>query len=93
MKWELEQYKYVNSPQCGEQVYLLDKADTAGLKLPAGDLMLFDNERAVVNSYDDRGLMTHETFYDKPDDINEFIELAKELKNLARPLPDLAVYK
>jgi hypothetical protein len=90
IEWELEHYKYVNVAQCGEQVYLLDKADVSHLDLPAGDLMIFDNKRAVVNSYGAHGLMTHQTFYDETDDINEFIQLAKMVRNLAKPLAEFA---
>lgn len=86
LEWELKHYEYINIPKCGEKVYLINKADIADLKLPAGDLMIFDGTRAVINTYDKNGFMTHETFYEKGDDISHFLKLASALKKLAQPL-------
>ena len=80
----------MNTAQCGETVYLLDKSDAGGLKLPAGDLMIFDKSRAVLNAYNQNGLMIQQTSFDEDDDINGFLELAKKLKNLAKPLQNSA---
>jgi hypothetical protein len=87
LQWELEHYKYVNVPRCGERVHLVNKSELIGLEIPPGDIIIFDKIRAVVNDYDARGLMTRQTFYDKNDDINNFLELRKQLIKLAKPLP------
>lgn len=79
MEWELQHYKIVNIPKCGEKVHLVSRSDILELELPAGDLMIFDKKRVVVNKYNSRGLMTHQTFYDENDDINKFLELRKML--------------
>jgi len=87
LRWELRHYEHINVPRCGEKVYLVDKARTAALDIPEGDLMIFDDSRAVVNTYDKNGLMIRETFYEKGDDISRFLRLAAQLKELAQPLP------
>lgn len=84
--WELEHYNHVNIPLYGEQIYLLENTEALSLKLPGGDLMIFDNERAVLNSYSKNGQVINQTFYDQADDINEFIQLSKKLKSLAKPM-------
>lgn len=84
-EWELEFYKHVNIPS-GEQVFLLDKKDTLDLKLPSGDLMMFDNQRIAVCAYDESGRVTSETFYDERDDISQFLELKRVLLARARPV-------
>lgn len=86
MKWEIEFYKRISMPLRGEKVYLLNRLDTSNLKIPAGDLMIFDKKRAILNTYNEHGLMTHETFYDENDDINQFLELRKRLIARAKPL-------
>jgi len=85
IEWELEHYRYVNVAKCGEAVYLLDKAQAADLELPAGDLMIFDNSRAVLNEYQN-GRMVQETFYDQGDDILRFLELRKTMMERAKKL-------
>ncbi len=40
----------------------------------------------VVNKYNSRGRMTHQTFYDEADDIGRFLELRKMLMERAKPL-------
>lgn len=86
LEWEVEHYKLVNIAKCGESVYLLNRSEVKDLDIPAGDLMVFDKKRAVVNTYNSRGFMTHETFYDKDHDIKKFLELRKKLMERARPL-------
>ncbi len=90
IKWELEHYRYVNVPKCGEQVYLVDKADISVLELPHGDVMIFDRTRAVVNAYNPQGLVISQTFYDESDDISQLLELVKKLKKLAQPMHDFS---
>lgn len=86
MEWEMSYYKHVSIPLRGEQVFVVRKPDLNGLKLPAGDLMIFDMKRAIVNSYDQTGLMIKADFYDEADDISQFLELRKVLKSHARPV-------
>ena len=86
IEWEIEIYKRKNIPLGGEQVYLVDKKDLSGHEIPSGDMMIFDDKRVVINTYDNNGLMTHETFYDETDDTSSFLKLKKELFKLAQPL-------
>ncbi|MGH7157002.1 MAG: DUF6879 family protein [Candidatus Saccharimonadales bacterium] len=74
-------------PKCGESTYLVYKPHVGGLKLPPGDLMIFDKHRAVVNTYNKNGLMTDQTFYDEQDNLlSNFLELRHQLLGLAKPL-------
>jgi hypothetical protein len=84
--WEIEFYRRVSIPLRGESVYLLNRSDTTDLELPVGDVMIFDKKRVVVNTYNQRGLMTHQTFHDEVDDIGRFLELRKMLIERAKPL-------
>ena len=86
MEWEINYYKHISIPLRGEQVSIIRRADLNGLDLPAGDLMIFDKRRAIVNSYDQTGLMTQADFYDEHDSISHFLELRKGLKFLAKPI-------
>ena len=83
--WEIEHYKHINLPS-GEQVFTVAQDDVGDLRLPSGDLMMFDNKRAVVCAYDQTGRMTHQTFYDESDGITMFLQLMHALMNLAQPL-------
>jgi hypothetical protein len=88
LAWELMAYRLKNIPACGEKVSLVPKQKIAGLDLPPGDLMIFDNKRVVINAYDDTGLMVRADFYDADggDDISEFLLLKEELTKQAEPL-------
>jgi hypothetical protein len=86
IEWEIEVYKRINVPKCGELVFLVDKAALGGLQLPPGDLMIFDAARAVVNDYDAHGRVTNRTFYDETDYISKFLKLARTLKKTGRQL-------
>jgi hypothetical protein len=83
--WEMEFYKHVNIPG-GEQILIVDKQDIANLDLPTGDLMMFDNKRVSVCSYDKTGRVIRQTFYDENDDIAKFLSLKHDLLPLAQPL-------
>jgi hypothetical protein len=48
--WELEFYKIISQSLRGEQVLVIEKADTEELGLPKGDMMIFDETRVAVNS-------------------------------------------
>ncbi|HEX3568471.1 MAG TPA: hypothetical protein VHT70_02220 [Candidatus Saccharimonadales bacterium] len=84
-EWEIEYYKRINIPG-GEQVFIVEKRQTVGLDLPSGDMMMFDNSRAVVCSYDETGRMIRQTFYDKNDDTTKFLQLKHDVLPLAQPL-------
>lgn len=84
IEWEIQHYKNVNIPMCGEQVFIIDKADVKNMHLPSGDFMIFDNKRVVLNDYDNTGKMIRQTFYDEKDDISEFLKLKSKLLKLAQ---------
>lgn len=85
-EWEIECYKISNIPG-GEQVFIVDKDDIKDLHLPSGDLMVFDNRRVAICTYDETGRMTQQTFYDeKDDDISTFLELKGNILTFAHPL-------
>jgi len=86
-EWEIEFYKRVNILG-GEQIFIVNKQDVAHLNLPSGDLMMFDNKRVSVCSYDKSGRVVQQTFYDESDDIAKFLQLKHDLLPLARPLQD-----
>jgi hypothetical protein len=86
LEWEIEYYKRISIPLRGEQVYIIHKSDLSDLRLPAGDLMIFDNRRAILNNYDQNGLMIEETFYDESDDISSCLELRNKLIRRAEKL-------
>jgi hypothetical protein len=86
LEWEIELYKRLSIPRRGEKVHLLNRSDAKDMDIPTGDLMIFDKKRAIVNTYNWHGLMTHETFYNESDDITKFLELRKKLIELARPI-------
>jgi len=82
----MKYYEHISTRLRGEQVFIVRKLDLNGLIVPPGDLMIFDKRRAVVNSYNQNGLMTQADFYDEHDDISHFLELRKVLKSLAKPI-------
>jgi hypothetical protein len=86
MQWELEYYKSISIPVRGENVSIVRRRDAAGLKIPKGDLMIFDNERAILNSYDNNGRMIAADIYESSYDLYSFLELKKAIINLAKPL-------
>ena len=83
LEWEMEAYKYINKPLCGEKINIIPRSKINDLDIPKGDFMIFDNKRVVVNNYSDNGLMTHQTFYDETDDISLFLELRESLLNIS----------
>lgn len=83
-EWEIEYYKRINIPG-GEQIFVVDKQQIEALDLPSGDLIMFDNGRAVICGYDKTGRMAHQDFYDKHDDMTKFLELKRNLLAIARP--------
>lgn len=86
MEWEIEYYKHVSMPLRGEQIFIVHRFKLADLKLPPGDLMIFDSQRAIVNSYNQSGLVIEADFYDKHDDLSELINLRNDVVRLAEPL-------
>lgn len=51
IEWELQHYKLVNIPKCGEKVYLVNRLEIVDLEFPNSDIMIFDKKRVVVNTY------------------------------------------
>lgn len=86
LEWELEYYKNVNIPKCNEQVFLVKKPDVGNLQIPKGDMMIFDNQKVVINRYNDGGRMISQDFYNQADDISAFLNLKQQLLSLAKPL-------
>ncbi|OGL25583.1 hypothetical protein A3E49_02195 [Candidatus Saccharibacteria bacterium RIFCSPHIGHO2_12_FULL_49_19] len=86
IQWELEHYKHVNKPLWDESIFLINRSEVADLDIPSGDTMIFDKKQVVVNKYNSRGLMTHETFYDEHDDISHFLKLRIALIERAKAL-------
>lgn len=86
IEWEIEHYKRVNQPVWGELVRLVNRLDIADLVLPAGDFMVFDDRRAVVNDYNSAGLVVSQTFYDETDDISWLLKLKPEIIRAGKSL-------
>jgi hypothetical protein len=86
MEWEIEYYKHVSMALRGGRLFSVRKASLGSLKMPAGDLMIFDGLRAIVNSYDQKGMVVAADFYERNDDLNEFIKLRETIMKLAEPL-------
>ena len=86
MEWEVEYYKRLSIPLRGEQVYLVNAKDLGSLRIPNGDLMLFDSRRAIVNEYDQKVRMVASKFYDIDDNLSSFLELKKTLESHAKKL-------
>lgn len=79
LEWEIEHYKNINVPLCGEEVYLIKKEDTSNLDLPDGDFVIFDEQRVAKNYYDETGKVYKMDFYDSRDDISNFLNLKRDL--------------
>lgn len=79
LEWEIQHYKYINIPQAGENVYLVDKKEVFDLDIPGGDFVIFDRVRVVRNYYDGTGREYQMDFYDEGDDINGFLKMREEL--------------
>jgi hypothetical protein len=86
LEWEIEHYKHINIPICGEEVYRVDKEDVTHLEIPSGDMMIFDKQKVVVNQYNEEGLMMGATFYEKGDNISSFLSLREELLRYIQPI-------
>lgn len=80
IEWELEHYKHVNISKCGENVFLVNAEEVANLDIPSGDMMFFDDTKAVINQYYDNGKVISSTFYDESDDISRFISLREAIR-------------
>lgn len=84
LEWELEHYRQVNMPLCREEVYVVQKSELSDIYLPAGDLMIFDNKKAVVNVYNEDGYMTEQSFYEGKD-IQPFLSLKEVTTTIGKP--------
>jgi hypothetical protein len=79
VEWEVEVYKTHNIPHGKEDVYLVDRKDLVGIDLPAGDFMIFDKQRVILNDYDETGYAYQQTLYGEGDDIRRFLDLRELL--------------
>lgn len=79
MQWEIEVYKTRNVLLGKEEVYLVDRKDIVDIDLPAGDVMMFDQEKLIVGQYDETGYAFMQTIYDQDDDISRFLDLRAKL--------------
>lgn len=87
LQWEIEHYKHINIPQCGEKVFLVNENYTKNFSIKPKDMMIFDNKRVVVTDYDATGLMTRQTFYDETDDISSSLQFKNQLMHFAIQFP------
>jgi hypothetical protein len=65
---------------------VIEKAEAGELELPKGDMVIFDESRVAVNSYDQNGLVVSTDFYDQADDISKFLKLKSELQKRAKAI-------
>lgn len=85
-QWELEHYKLINIPRCGEDVFTVSDENVFDLPLPKGDIMFFDDDKIVVNEYNSEGKMIKATFYDEKDKLDKFLELREKLRARMEPV-------
>jgi len=83
--WELEYFKLVNLPG-GEQIFVIDKDNLGEVSLPGGDVVIFDDQRAVANTYDKTMRMEEQAFYTGSNSIAGFLALKESLLQMAAPL-------
>lgn len=83
-QWEMQAFRRWNIPFARETVYLLPRPRLAQLHVPDGDVTIFNNDRVVVNGYDNN-CVAYSTFYDasKGHDITQFTTLRQQLLMLA----------
>lgn len=85
LEWEIMYYKLVNIPLGGEKVFLVNWNNINVEAIP-GDFMIFDNQRVANSHYDDTGRMIGMDFYDKGEDITQFMQLKDLLLSYAEEL-------
>lgn len=85
LKWEITHYKLINIPIRKEKVFLVSSESIADVSVP-GDFVIFDDNRVAVSLYDSTGVMTDMNFYDKSEDISQFLALKKLLLSRATQL-------
>lgn len=85
LEWEIMHYKLINIPLGDEKVYLLDLEEIKNVVIP-GDFMIFDNKRVANSHYNQSGIMTSMDFYDRDEDISNFIKLKDLLLGKATEL-------
>lgn len=78
LEWEIMHYKLVNIPMRGDRVFLVAADSIRDLVIP-GDFMIFDDEWVANSHYDKNGIMTGMDFYDKGEDISQFLKLKQLL--------------
>lgn len=90
MEYELAHYRVVNVPLVGEEVYIVPKVRVSDLPIPDGDVLIFDQKRAVKFSYTLAGRMIAADIYDVADgdDISRFLSLREALLARATPVSE-----
>lgn len=78
LEWEIMHYKLINIPIRGEKAFLVSADSIRDVVIP-GDFMIFDDERVANSHYDENGLNTGMDFYDKGEDISQFLKLKQLL--------------
>ncbi|HWZ65887.1 MAG TPA: serine hydrolase [Patescibacteria group bacterium] len=83
-QWEMEYFRRINIPLAKETIYLLPRKALKSTTVPEGDLILFGNSHAVINSGSSKHL-THRTFHDSSQghDIRLLVGLKNQLFKLA----------
>jgi len=80
IQWEIEAYKYVNIPFCGEEVYLMDSKDVSDYgELSEG--WIYDDNRAIIVNYDKDGRSLEFEVYEG-DEVKPLLEIRDRLLKL-----------
>lgn len=86
-QWEIEYYKKISQPLRSENVRIIGNHEISDFDLPAGDLMIFDDQRAILNTYNQNGLLVSAKFYNQNDtELNQFLSLKKAILERSKPL-------
>lgn len=83
LEWELTVYRLINIPLAGEEIYLIPSEKVKNLRLPEADFAIFDQKYVIQNYYSDQGKLAKADSYNESDDIGLFLNMRKELLNLA----------
>ncbi|HTE22237.1 MAG TPA: hypothetical protein VK674_04320 [Candidatus Limnocylindria bacterium] len=87
MKWSYEYLARVCVP-AGEKLLQIGQSDVSDLELPAGDVVIVDNQNVVAYRYEGLGrLVGAEVYTSPPDDIDSFLGLKATLLQRATPVP------
>jgi hypothetical protein len=85
-QWEMEFYRLISQPLRGEKVFVIKKTAIKDLVIPKGDMIIFDEKRVAVNTYNKNGRAVSTNFYDRDEKVSDFIKLKYELQKRAEAL-------